>query len=77
MFSKKFSNKCDVFLSHLSKPKGTKRKQIKIRESLPIKFYVIINVTFLLSTKSYGTNKQSFFKENVNRNSGDYATLKI
>lgn len=36
MFSKKFSNKCDIFLSHLS-TKGTKRKQIKIKESCSIK----------------------------------------
>lgn len=26
MFSKKFSNKCDIFLSHLSKPKRNKNQ---------------------------------------------------
>lgn len=45
MFSKKFSNECDIFLSHLSNPKGTKRKQIKIKKSFLIKNYVTINGT--------------------------------
>lgn len=53
MFSKKFSNKCDIFLSHLSKSKWKKkRKQIKIKDSFPVKSYVVINVTFYYLLKA-------------------------
>lgn len=37
MFSKKFSNKCDIFLESSIKSKRNKNKQIKIKKSFLIK----------------------------------------